>query len=70
MSFLKFQDTYGVVTSEFRDFDYVLTYKKTQITWIEAVKKLYLPGKFRAISGGARNVVEVSKAFLSIEITD
>ena len=70
VSVLKFQDTHGVVTPEFRDFDYVLAYKKTSIQWIEAAKKFYPPGKFKALFGGALPVAEAIKVLPRIKITD
>lgn len=70
VSSLKFKDTHGVITPEFKEFDYVLAYKKTTIPWIEAAKKFYPSGKFRAVSGGSLQVAEAIKALPLIEITD
>jgi len=67
---VKFQDVNGIVTPKFDEFDYVLAYKKTPIPWIQAAKKFYPSGKFKAVSGGAVNMAEAIKALPSIEITD
>jgi hypothetical protein len=67
VSSLKFQDTYGVTTPEFRDFDYVLAYKKTPIPWVELAKKFYPPGKFKAVSGGAVQVADTIKSLPLIQ---